>query len=122
MKPHPETAMEEFDVLRDTVFLTLSGSKAYGTSIAGSDEDRRGVCILKDKRQYYGLQRGTFKQKDSWESGEDCCIYDFIKATQLMMDANPNMLDLLFENSIGSLLRRHGLQCTHIVTCSSQRR
>jgi predicted nucleotidyltransferase len=88
--------VEESQILNNTVFMTIGGSHAYGTNVEGSDVDRRGVCIVPDKRLYYGLNRRNFEQKDSWESGEDMTVYDFRKAVDLILGGNPNMVDLLF--------------------------
>ena len=88
--------MNEGDVLKATVFMTLAGSHAYGTNQEDSDLDRRGVCIPRKKSLYFGMNPHAFEQKDKWGSGDDLCVYDFRKAVDLMLGNNPNMLDLLF--------------------------
>lgn len=83
------------EVEKCTVFLTLAGSKAYGTSLPTSDTDIRGVCIPQDKSYYLGMGLKKFEQKEGgWE--DDRVIYDFRKSLSLMADGNPNMVDLLF--------------------------
>jgi len=78
-----------------TIFLTVAGSKAYGTDTPESDTDVRGVCIPKDHAYYVGMGMKKFEQKEGgWE--DDRVIYDLRKALSLMADGNPNMVDLLF--------------------------
>ena len=78
-----------------TIFLTIAGSKAYGTDIPGSDIDIRGICVPKDKSYYVGMGLKKFEQQENgWV--DDRVIYDLRKAINLMADANPNMLDFLF--------------------------
>jgi len=90
--------MDSKEVENCTIFLTVAGSKAYGTDSPESDTDIRGVCILKDKSYYIGMGLHKFEQKDKgWEDPEDDkVIYDIRKAFSLMADGNPNMIDLLF--------------------------
>lgn len=78
-----------------TIFLTVTGSRAYGTNIPESDTDVRGVCIPTNWSYYTGTGMNTFYQKDSgWE--DDRVVYDARKALKLIADGNPNMVDLLF--------------------------
>ena len=78
-----------------TIFLTLAGSKAYGTNTPESDTDIRGVCIPRDVSYYLGMGIKQFEQKDKgWE--DDRVVYNLQKAMKLMADGNPNMIDLLF--------------------------
>lgn len=79
----------------NTIFLTLAGSKAYGTDSPESDTDVRGVCIVPDRSYYFGIGINHFEQADSMFE-DDRVIYDIRKALKLMTDGNPNMLDLAF--------------------------
>jgi predicted nucleotidyltransferase len=117
-----------FDVDARTIFLTLTGSHAYGTAQAGSDVDVRGCCVapLRVRLSF----RTEFEQL-SWlpgassdppplgqvfeaallrarshpsagpslqaaEGPPDLVIYDLAKLVSLCVQANPNMLELLF--------------------------
>lgn len=79
-------------VEKRTVFLSVVGSRAYGTHHDGSDYDKAGVMIPPSK-YFFGLDK--FEQFRDFP-GEDKVIYDFKKALSLISDNNPNMLDLLF--------------------------
>jgi len=86
----------EYDFIRtnpdlsNIIYLVLSGSNAYGTSVEGSDYDLRGVLI--EPPQYiYGLQQ--FEQFEDLAS--DTVIYSLKKFVSLLSKANPNVLELL---------------------------
>lgn len=116
-----------FDVDAKTIFLTLTGSHAYGTAQPGSDVDVRGCCVapLRVRLSF----RTRFEQlawlpgsPDPWPLGPvfeqalvrarshasagpsletvaappDVVIYDLAKLVGLCVQANPNMLELLF--------------------------
>lgn len=92
-----EILNKEYDFLRNDVklkdnicFLTLGGSHAYGTNIEGSDVDVRGVS-LNIKQDLIGLS--TFEQKV--EENTDTTIYSFMKFIKLIMNCNPNTIELL---------------------------
>jgi uncharacterized protein len=85
--------MEQEYVQSRIIFETVVGSRAYGTNLDESaDYDRAGVMIA-DKSYFYGLER--FDQFQGFPE-KDRTIYDIRKATKLISDNNPNMLDLLF--------------------------
>jgi len=93
------------EVQNCTVFETLAGSKAYGTSTPESDTDIRGVCIPPDPAEYLGMRK-PFEQKDKeWLEDDDKVIYDFRKAIRLMAAGNPNMIELLFTDP------KHWIKC-----------
>ncbi len=114
-----------FDVDTTTIFLTVTGSHAYGMARAGSDVDVRGVCIppagvrespFKHFEQFYPQRQigawgeGASKQalatlQEHPTAGEsyrffdgvvDLCIYALSKYVFLAANANPNVLELLF--------------------------
>lgn len=89
--------MKNNEVEQRTIFLGITGSTAYGLNTPESDEDVGGICI-KPLEYYIGLKK--FEQADKWtdENGEkiDKTIYSIDKAVQLMLDNNPNMLNLLY--------------------------
>ena len=71
-------------------FLTLGGSRAYGTDVFSSDYDLRGV-ILPTKDELIGLQH--FEQKI--DESTDSVLYEFNKFINLIKDCNPNTIELL---------------------------
>jgi hypothetical protein len=75
-----------------TIFLSLHGSHAYGTSTPESDLDVRGVCIA--PREYYLGFTQAFEQAEQHEP--DLTIFDLRKFLRLAADANPNVIEVLF--------------------------
>lgn len=96
--------MNEKQVMDRLVLLQYAGSTAYGTRVADSDEDTRGVCIAPP--EVYLSPFKVFEQKDSWEDGADRVIYEYQKAIKLIADGNPNMVELLHTKE------EHVLLCT----------
>ena len=89
--------MEEKLLLNETVYLTVHGSRAYGTHRPDSDRDERGFCILSDPRYYFGFK--NFEQKDAgWSDQIDRCIFDIRKFFTLALDCNPNIIEILFSD------------------------
>ncbi|MFO7561799.1 MAG: nucleotidyltransferase domain-containing protein [Enhygromyxa sp.] len=117
-----------FDIDARTIFLTLTGSHAYGTARPGSDVDIRGCCVAPLRVR---LSFRTHFEQLSWQPGSpgeapplgpvfagallrarshasagpslhgdapppDLVIYDLAKLVGLCVQANPNMLELLF--------------------------
>ncbi|MDR1701677.1 MAG: nucleotidyltransferase domain-containing protein [Sporomusaceae bacterium] len=76
--------------LKNVIYLTLSGSRAYGTNNENSDTDLRGV-LLEDRRYLLGLT--SFEQFEDLST--DTVIYGLKKFVRLCADANPNALELL---------------------------
>lgn len=87
--------MKKEIVEKNTIFLTLAGSKVYGTSTPESDTDTRGVCILPDKSLYFGTGLNKFEQMDKGFDN-DKIIYDMRKFVSLAINNNPNIIELLF--------------------------
>jgi predicted nucleotidyltransferase len=77
-----------------TIFLTRHGSHAYGTNIAGSDEDFKGICIS-PIRYYLGI-KDKFEQADKGFGDTDASIYDIKKFFELAAKCNPNIIEVLF--------------------------
>lgn len=87
----------EYDFLRTNehlkdkiVFLTLGGSHAYGTNIETSDVDIRG-CALNRPSDLIGLT--NFEQVVNEKT--DTTIYSFNKLISLLLNCNPNTIELL---------------------------
>lgn len=72
------------------IFLTLGGSYAYGTNVESSDVDVRG-CALNSKADLLGLS--NFEQVVNTET--DTTVYSFNKLVSLLLNCNPNTIELL---------------------------
>ena len=90
-------AGEEYDFLRTNphlagriLFLTLGGSYAYGTNIETSDVDVRG-CAMNSKSDILGLS--NFEQVVHTQT--DTTIYGFNKLVGLLLNSNPNTIEML---------------------------
>lgn len=92
--------MNKEDIARNTIYMMIRGSHAYGTSTVDSDTDVGGIC-MPNKDMLFGLDK--FEHDDNWVdvNGEkvDKVIYSFNKAIDLMTENNPNMLDFLYAPS-----------------------
>lgn len=76
--------------LKHIMFLTLGGSHAYGTNVDGSDIDIRGVA-LNLPSDLIGLSQ--FEHVIDLET--DTTIYAFNKLIWLLINCNPNTIELL---------------------------
>lgn len=90
-------AGNQYDFLRTNphlagkiIFLTLGGSHAYGTNVETSDVDIRG-CALNSRSDLLGLS--AFEQVVNTET--DTTIYSFNKLISLLINCNPNTIELL---------------------------
>lgn len=88
---------KEYDFLRENehlkdriIFLTLGGSHSYGTNVETSDLDVRGIAIERPE-EILGLSR--FEQFTNKET--DTTIYGLKKVIQLMLNCNPNVIEML---------------------------
>lgn len=86
-------------VRKHTIFETVHGSHAYGTNIATSDIDKKGICLIPDAKLFFGMK--SFEQQDGgWtdEKGEkeDKVVYHLPKFFQLAGQCNPNIIEVLF--------------------------
>ncbi len=79
------------------VYKCYGGSISYGTNIADSDTDVKGICI--PPREYL-LGLNSFEQKEIEKP--DTVIYSLEKFVRLAMRCNPNIVEMLFvrENHI----------------------
>ena len=87
----------EYDFLRtnehlgsNIILLTLGGSHAYGTNVEGSDVDVRGVA-LNSKEEI--LTNKNFEQFVNEQT--DTTIYSFNKIINLLINVNPNTIEML---------------------------
>lgn len=88
---------QDYDFLRtnkhlgkNILFLTLGGSHAYGTNIEGSDIDIRGVTA-NSRQDILGLS--NFEQV--LDEQTDTTVYGFRKLISLLMNCNPNVIEML---------------------------
>ena len=77
----------------DLIFVCPGGSIAYGTNTEDSDVDIRGV-ILEPKSAIIGLD--NFEQYESRNT--DTVIYGFKKLINLLINCNPNVIEILGNN------------------------
>lgn len=81
-----------FDLDKHTIFVTLTGSRVYGTFHEGSDYDHRGVAIPPDK--YFLGFNTNFEQYE--DKKNDTTIFGFNKFLKLATENNPNIIELLY--------------------------
>jgi len=74
------------------IFETVSGSIAYGTNTPQSDVDLRGFYI-NPINEYLGLNEPAGQISDE---NNDTTYYSLKRAFELLMSANPNMIELLW--------------------------
>jgi predicted nucleotidyltransferase len=94
-----------------TIYKCRAGSQAYGTAIAGSDEDIRGIVVAPQACYTGCLHRFEQLERDE----PDLVLYDIIKFCRLALECNPNIIEMLFVdasdileiNESGRLLREN---------------
>ncbi len=72
------------------IFKAIIGSRAYGTAIATSDTDYKGVYMQHPNDLL------SFKYKEQIEMGKDECYYEVRRFLQLAQSANPTILEMLY--------------------------
>lgn len=75
---------------KNIILLALAGSYSYGTNNENSDIDIRGVALNRPS-DLIGMT--TFEQYV--DINTDTCIYSFNKIIQLLLNCNPNTIELL---------------------------
>lgn len=76
--------------LQSVILLTAGGSISYGTNVATSDVDLRGICI---ERPENILGLGNFEQFD--DNATDTVIYGLKKFFHLALNCNPSIVEML---------------------------
>lgn len=95
-----------FDLKNNTIFLVLSGSRAYGLETEESDYDYRGIAIAPLK-SYIGFthfeqvvdkkEKQLYKQfPDHVVKDADIAVTELIKFTRLALQSNPSIIETLF--------------------------
>lgn len=79
---------------KNLIFLTLAGSHAYGMNTAKSDKDYRGVFFLPE--QLCMSPFFTCEQIEQFREEKDSVVYELKKYFKLLVDQNPNILELLW--------------------------
>jgi hypothetical protein len=74
-----------------TIFKCISGSKAYGTDLPGSDTDERGVFMLPNRDLFKVHYQGQIGDKKN-----DVVHYELKRFFELAGKSNPNVLEFLF--------------------------
>ena len=90
-------------------YLVIAGSYAYGTNNEHSDIDIRGF-YLENKNEFFTLNN----IKEEYINLEtDTTLYSFKKFIKLLLNCNPNIIELLgtnkiiFSNNIGNLIKNN---------------
>lgn len=78
------------DDWKKVIFLTVTGSTAYGTNLPDSDEDLKGI-FLRPKNE----RDSILSYSDNYES-PDFSLYDIKKIFLLASKSNPNIIELLW--------------------------
>lgn len=86
------------------IYKVISGSHSYGTNTPTSDVDVRGVFIPEDS-YVFGIMRMDQKVLND---NEDTVLYDLRKYIKLLVDCNPNIIELLYVD------KRHILEMTSL--------
>lgn len=101
----------DFNLADQTLFITLSGSRAYGFANEDSDYDYRGIMVAPIDH-YIGITPkfeqivDTDKSKNTWKHypeglvrpNEDMQIMEITKFVKLALQCNPSILEILFSN------------------------
>ena len=81
---------ENPNLSNNLIFLTLGGSYAYGTNIESSDIDIRGCGLNSANEILLGEDYGVITDRNT-----DTVIYSFNKLIQLLINVNPNTIEML---------------------------
>ena len=85
------------------LFEAISGSRAYGTNLAHSDTDLKGVFVLPE-RQFLGLDY----EPQIANATNDEVFYELRRFVELALKNNPNVLELL-ATPADCVVQRHPL-------------
>ena len=78
---------------KDTILIShVAGSKAYGTNIATSDTDVRGIFTAPKK----SILTPFYPVREVTGEGEDCKYYELNNYMKLYLEMNPNILETLW--------------------------
>lgn len=89
---------------RNTIFVVLSGSRAYGTSTADSDLDVKGIVVPPSSYRTGFLR--SFEQAELKAEKSDRCpalegtVYEWRKWFKLAAACNPNIIEMLWSERV----------------------
>lgn len=86
-----------------TIFMTVSGSRSYGTDTETSDWDYRGVAIAPPE-YYLGINK-SFEQAEVKDP--DLTVFCLRKFIKLASQCNPNIVELLFTDPSDQFLQEY---------------
>lgn len=109
------STIKDWEIEENIILFCRSGSHAYGLNTPESDQDYKGICIA-PKRFYTSFE--TFEQKDKWDSNithyvfpeldnNDAVIYEVRRFLRLLQSQNPNILEMLWQESEDYLYINH---------------
>lgn len=102
--------LNESPILKNRIFyLTLGGSRAYGTNLPDSDYDLRGG-FMETPQNIFALKR---EKEEFVEESTDTALYSLRKLVNLLVSCNPNTIEILgtrnedvvYMNPVGKILR-----------------
>ncbi len=96
-------SIEELKAQNLILLECISGSRAYGLDTDASDVDIKGVFYL-PKKYYYGLPKDYIAQVSN--QSNDVVYYELGRFIELLLQNNPNMMELLATPS-DCILYRH---------------
>jgi predicted nucleotidyltransferase len=79
---------------QNLIFLTTTGSHAYGTNIETSDTDYRGL-FFGDKRNVL-TPFFPVEQVEGFQGEKDSVVYELTKFMEMWLNQNPNILELMW--------------------------
>ena len=100
MKDQKQIVKEIIQKEPDLLYLTLSGSRVYGTHTPESDYDYRGVFAneVTDVLGLTPLGHSKGNKNSRSHPMEDISLHGLHKFVMLAMNASPNILELLFNS------------------------
>jgi hypothetical protein len=100
--------IEELKARGLIVYECISGSKAYGLDVPGSDTDIKGVFVL-PQSDYYGFEYVPQMADET----NDTVYYELGRFLELLKKNNPNILEMLGTPPAKVLLRHPLLESLH---------
>jgi predicted nucleotidyltransferase len=89
-----ESVKRSIDLPTKEGFITVAGSRSYGTNLPTSDYDYRGF-FFPERKHVLGFRPGP-DHFDWIGNGDDFFLWEIRRFAKLAMSANPNVLEALF--------------------------
>lgn len=77
----------------NTIFLTRHGSHAYGTNVATSDTDYRGI-VVPPKEYFFGYAQSFDEARSS--APDDVVLWGLRRYIKMAADSNPNIVEIIW--------------------------